>query len=131
MKRMKSQMSRIPRIIKLLRRWHKWRNFSVASLHSPLCIENDVVDTSRARNDLINAHRVDFLMFKVDRIINRLEESQKKAVYVVYGQKTLTGLVVASTQLGISRRALINHLCDADRSICEALEEIFNKGENR
>lgn len=125
---MNSQMIRIPRIVKLLKRWHKWRNVCASPLHSPLCIENDVVDSTRRRNDLINARRVDFFMFKVDRIISELKENQKLAVYVVYGQKTLKGLADASAQLGISRRALINRLCRADQAISEALDEGYVNG---
>lgn len=122
-------MSRIPRIVKLLKRWHKWRNVCASLLHSPLCIENDVVDSTRSCNDLINAVRVDFFMFKVDRIISGLKENQKLVVYAVYGQKTLKGLVAASSELGISRITLIRHLSDADRAIEDALEDAISQGE--
>lgn len=121
-------MSRIPRVVKLLKRWHKWRNICTSQLHSPLCIENDVVDSTRRCDDLINAARVDFFMFKVDRIINGLKKNQKLVVYAVYGQKTLQGLVNASSELGISRRALINRLCNADQAISEALDELYGNG---
>ncbi len=122
-------MIRIPRIVKLLKRWHKWKNVCASPLHSPLCIENDVVDSTRRRNDLINARRVDFFMFKVDRIISELKENQKMAVYVVYGQKTLKGLADASAQLDVSRITLIRRLCKADRAIEEALNELSARGE--
>lgn len=87
------------------------------------------MDSTRRRNDLINARRVDFFMFGVDRIISELKENQKLAVYVVYGQKTLKGLADASAQLGISRITLIRRLCKADRAIEEALNELAARGE--
>lgn len=115
---------RILWVSRLLVRWFRWRNRIRNRTVCALNLENDVVDSTRKQNDLVNASGVDFLMLRLDRAIDRLEPSLKEAVYAVYGQKERNSLVKAASLLGISRRALANRLCKADRAINEALDDI-------
>lgn len=123
----KERMARIPYVKRLLFRWWKWRNLSRNTLPPQLDLKNDHVDASRSRNDLINAGACDFEMFRLDRIINKLEPSLKEAVYAFYGHRGLRGLIHAADELGITKRSMSRRLSCADRAIAEALDELRNK----
>lgn len=123
----KERMARIPYVKKLLFRWWKWRNLSRNTLPPQLDLKNDHVDASRSRNDLINAGACDFEMFRLDRIINKLEPSLKEAVYAFYGHRGLRGLIHAADELGITKSSMSRRLSCADRAIAEALDELRNK----
>lgn len=121
------RMARIPYVKRLLFCWWKWRNLSRNNLPPQLDLKNDHVDASRSRNDLINAGACDFEMFRLDRIINKLEPSLKEAVYAFYGHRGLRGLIHAADELGITKGSMSRRLSRADRAIAEALDEITNK----
>ncbi|WP_370830275.1 hypothetical protein [Parasutterella sp.] len=123
----KERMARIPYVKRLLFRWWKWRNLSRNTLPPQLDLKNDHVDASRSRNDLINAGACDFEMFRLDRIINKLEPSLKEAVYAFYGHRGLRGLIHAADELGITKSSMSRRLSCADRAIAEALDELRNK----
>lgn len=123
----KERMAQIPYVKKLLFRWWKWRNLSRNTLPPQLDLKNDHVDASRSRNDLINAGACDFEMFRLDRIINKLEPSLKEAVYAFYGHRGLRGLIHAADELGITKSSMSRRLSCADRAIAEALDELRNK----
>lgn len=124
------RMARIPYVKRLLFCWWKWRNLSRNTLPPQLDLKNDHVDASRSRNDLINAGACDFEMFRLDRIINKLEPSLKEAVYAFYGHRSLRGVIHAADELGICKRTMIRRLCRADQAIAEALDELRNKEES-
>lgn len=124
------RMARIPYVKRLLFCWWKWRNLSRNTLPPQLDLKNDHVDASRSRNDLINAGACDFEMFRLDRIINRLEPSLKEAVYAFYGHRSLRGVIHAADELGICKRTMIRRLCRVDQAIAEALDELRNKEES-
>lgn len=126
----KERMARIPYVKRLLFRWWKWRNLSRNTLPPQLDLKNDHVDASRSRNDLINAGACDFEMFRLDRIINKLEPSLKEAVYAFYGHRSLRGVIHAADELGICKRTMIRRLCRVDQAIAEALDELRNKEES-
>ena len=121
------RMARIQYVKRLLFCWWKWRNLSRNTLPPQLDLKNDHVDASRSRNDLINAGACDFEMFRLDRIINKLEPSLKEAVYAFYGHRGLRGLVHAADELGITKSSMSRRLSRVDRAIAEALDEIRNK----
>ena len=123
----KERMARIPYVKRLLFCWWKWRNLSRNTLPPQLDLKNDHVDASRSRNDLINASACDFEMFRLDRIINKLEPSLKEAVYAFYGHRGLRGLIHAADELGITKSSMSRRLSCADRAIAEALDELRNK----
>ena len=123
----KERMARIPYVKRLLFRWWKWRNLSRNTLPPQLDLKNDHVDASRSRNDLINAGACDFEMFRLNRIINKLEPSLKEAVYAFYGHRGLRGLIHAADELGITKSSMSRRLSCADRAIAEALDELRNK----
>lgn len=123
-------MTRIPYVKRLLFCWWKWRNLSRNTLPPQLDLKNDHVDASRSRNDLINAGACDFEMFRLDRIINKLEPSLKEAVYAFYGHRSLRGVIHAADELGICKRTMIRRLCRVDQAIAEALDELRNKEES-
>lgn len=123
----KERMARIPYVKRLLFRWWKWRNLSRNTLPPQLDLKNDHVDASRSRNDLINAGACDFEMFRLDRIISKLEPSLKEAVYAFYGHRGLRGLIHAADELGITKSSMSRRLSCADRAIAEALDELRNK----
>lgn len=120
-------MTRVRWISRLLVGWFHWRNRIRTKTHCTLCLENEVVDRTRCRNDLINANGVDFHMFRLERIINRLEPDLQEAIYAVYGGNERVSLHQAAVELCISRRSLVRRLCAADRKIAEKLEEITQK----
>lgn len=124
------RMARIPYVKRLLFCWWKWRNLSRNTLPPQLDLKNDHVDASRSRNDLINAGACDFEMFRLDRIINKLEPSLKEAVYAFYGHRSLRGVIHAADELGICKRTMIRRLCRVDQAIAEALDELRNKEES-
>lgn len=121
------RMARIPYVKRLLFCWWKWRNLSRNTLPPQLDLKNDHVDASRSRNDLINAGACDFEMFRLDRIINKLEPCLKDAVYAFYGHRGLRGLVHAADELGITKSSMSRRLSRVDRAIAEALDELRNK----
>lgn len=110
-------------VSRLLVRWFRWRNKVRTRMVCAINLENDVVDSTRKQNDLVNASGVDFLMLRLDRAIDRLDPSLKEAVYAVYGQKERNSLVKAASLLGISRQALKSRLCKADRAINEVMDD--------
>lgn len=124
------RMARIPYVKRLLFCWWKWRNCCRSTLPPQLDLKNDHVDASRSRNDLINAGACDFEMFRLDRIINKLEPSLKEAVYAFYGHRSLRGVIHAADELGICKRTMIRRLCRVDQAIAEALDELRNKEES-
>ena len=123
-------MARIPRIKHILIKWMNWRNRNRCRMHCLLALGNDVVNSSREPQDLINAAGVDFYMMKVDKIISRLPDEERAAVFTVYGGKFRLGMARAAIRLSIHRDTLFNRLCMADRAIAEALDEIANNAEN-
>lgn len=110
-------------VSRLLVRWFRWRNQIRNRMPCALNLENDVVDSTRKQNDLINASGVDFQMIQLDRVIDRLDPSLKEAVYAVYGQNERNSLVKAASILNISRSSLKRRLMDADRAIEDGLRD--------
>lgn len=123
-------MARIPRIKHILIKWMNWRNRNRIRMHCLLALGNDVVSSSRTPQDLINAAGVDFYMMRVDKIISRLPDEERMAVFAVYGGKVRVGMARAAIGLSVHRDTLFNRLCVADRDIAEALDEIANNAEN-
>lgn len=123
------KLARIPRIKHILIKWMNWRNRNRIRMHCLLALDNDVVSSSRAPQDLINAAGVDFYMMRVDKIISRLPDEERTAVFAVYGGKVRTGMARAAIRLSVHRDTLFNRLCMADRDIAEALDEIANNAE--
>lgn len=123
------KLARIPRIKHILIKWMNWRNRNRIRMHCLLALGNDVVSSSRTPQDLINAAGVDFYMMRVDKIISRLPDEERTAVFAVYGGKVRTGMARAAIRLSVHRDTLFNRLCMADRDIAEALDEIANNAE--
>lgn len=124
------KLARIPRIKHILIKWMNWRNRNRIRMHCLLALGNDVVSSSRMPQDLINAAGVDFYMMRVDKIISRLPDEERSAVFAVYGGKVRIGMARAAIRLSVHRDTLFNRLCMADRDIAEALDEIANNAEN-
>lgn len=122
-------MTRVRWISRLLVGWFHWRNRIRTKTHCTLCLENEVVDQTRYRNDLINANGVDFRMFRLERIIDRLEPDLQEAVYAVYGGNERVSLHKAAATLCISRISLVRRLCAADRKIAEKLSETSHEND--
>lgn len=78
-----NKLARIPRIKHVLIKWMNWRNRNRIRMHCLLALGNDVVNSSRTPQDLINAAGVDFYMMRVDKIISRLPDEEKSAVFAV------------------------------------------------
>lgn len=117
-----AKMSRIWWVSRLLKRWFRWRNSPRTRIACTLSLENDVVDSSRRQNDLVNARGVDFQMFRLEKAIFQLDAPLRDAVLCVYGQEEWIGYHAAARILGIHCRTLHRYLCDADRQIEEKLE---------
>lgn len=117
-----AKMSRIWWVSRLLKRWFRWRNSPRTRIACTLSLENDVVDSSRQSNDLINAAKVDFQMLRLDKLIDQLEGSLKEAVYAVYGQDEMYSLTRAARLLDIGRTSLFRRLCEADKIIEEGFK---------
>ena len=113
----------------LLTRWFYWRNRNRTASHCALNIENDVVDQSRASQDLINAAGVDFKMIRLERIINNLPPDLRDAVYAVYGQKEWIGYSRAAELLSVHRNTIFNRLSSADKVIKRELENTSRKND--
>jgi len=124
-----NKLARIPRIKHVLIKWMNWRNRNRIRMHCLLALGNDVVSSSRTPQDLINAAGVDFYMMRVDKIISRLPDEERMAVFAVYGGKVRVGMARAAIRLSVHRNTLFNRLCLADRDIAEALDEIANNAE--
>lgn len=124
-----NKLARIPRIKHILIKWMNWRNRNRIRMHCLLALGNDVVSSSRTPQDLINAAGVDFYMMRVDKIISRLPDEERMAVFAVYGGKVRVGMARAAIRLSVHRNTLFNRLCLADRDIAEALDEIANNAE--
>ena len=71
------KLARIPRIKHILIKWMNWRNRNRIKMHCLLALGNDVVNSSRTPQDLINAAGVDFYMMRVDKIISRLPDEER------------------------------------------------------
>lgn len=117
-----AKMSRIWWVSRLLKKWYRWRNSPRTRIACTLSLDNDVVDSSRKQNDLINAFGVDFQMLRLDKLIDQLETSLKEAVYAVYGQDEIYSLTKAARFLNIGRTSLFRRLCEADKIIEEGLK---------
>lgn len=117
------KLARIPRIRHLLIRWMFWRNRNRVRMHCLLDMENDVVDTTRQSQDLINAAGIDFRMLRLNRIIQNLRPGLRDAIIAVYGGRAVKGTQRAADSLRINRSSLQRRLFEADRLIAEALDE--------
>lgn len=93
-------------------------------MHCLLDMENDVVDTTRQSQDLINAAGIDFRMLRLNRIIQNLRPGLRDTIIAVYGGRAVKGTQRAADSLRINRSSLQRRLFEADRLIAEALDEL-------